>query len=154
MISDVPPRHDGGIEILFLLFSETVLFCARGVASRDIQRAHSQQEISHVSLRRSINECYPRYPSLVRMRHVSSSIYNCCLPRNFCVVEKRTLLLRLSERPGRPRFVNNSLINKFLIFFVLEWACFQESSLRRALMFRSVYVRSRERCQHRDMSDH
>lgn len=60
-----------------------------------------------------------------------SSIYNCCPPRDFCVVEKRTLLLRLSERPGRPRFVNNSLINEFLI--VLEWACFQESSWR-ALM--------------------
>jgi len=43
MISDVPPRHDGRMEILFLLFSETVLFRARGVASRDIQRAYSQQ---------------------------------------------------------------------------------------------------------------
>lgn len=89
-------------------------------------------------MRGSIDECYPRYPSLARMRHVSPSIYNCCPPRDFCVVERRTLLLRLSERPGRPRFVNNSLINKFLIFLCLSELAFKESSLKSAYVPRTA----------------
>lgn len=122
MISGVLPRRATGMEILFLLFSETVLFRARGIAPRNTRRAYiqlnsSQKEIARFA-ERSIDECYPRYPSLARMRHVSSSYYNCCPPRDFCVVEKRTLLLRLSERPGRPRFVNNSLIKQISHFFL------------------------------------
>lgn len=52
---------------------------------------------------RSIKECYPRYPSLARTRHVSSSIYNCCPPRDFCVVEKsaRFFFGYRSDRAGR-----------------------------------------------------
>jgi len=100
--------------ILFLLFSETISSCVWSKFLK-LPRVQFRRRRLYVSLRDRLNECYPRMSLTGASVPTFSSIYNCCPPRDFCVVEKRTLLLRLSERPGRPRFVNNSLINEFLI---------------------------------------
>lgn len=111
-------RRGARMKILFLLFSERDHHPRARVHSR-------REEILHACWRVCSNKDRPKSPNPERsLTHATASAphfvdcCNCCPPRDFCVVEKRTLLLRLLERPGRPRFVNNSLINMFLI--VLE----------------------------------
>lgn len=114
--------RDGDGNFIFIIFRDRPFSRAQNRAPKYpgayIFNSVPHKRRSYVSLRDRSTNVTRDIPRSARMRHVSSSIYNCCPPRNFCVVEKRTLLLlRLSERPGRPRFVNNSLIKQISHFF-------------------------------------
>lgn len=79
------------MDILFLLFSPEAIFLG---ARENFPRLATRKRIDY-------DERYPRHPSLARARYVSS-IYNCCPPIEIFALSKKRMLLRLSERPGRP----------------------------------------------------
>lgn len=80
MISSVLRRGaDGDGNFIFIIFRDRPLFSrARNPASR-LHGAYSRELLAKWEIarfaERSIDKCYPWYPSLARMRHVASSIY-------------------------------------------------------------------------------